>query len=105
MIYRILSIVLIFNSKTRAWSDPQHVHTKKSYSFVPRATKSDEHTVIMPNVFNLNQPVPVPIKHNKVARIWDILLEPDDDDAEGAEKDEKLQHLQDIMARMMPEQW
>ena len=95
----------IIYRKSNSWSDPQNVNSRRQFSFVSRASKSDEHTVIMPNVFNLNQPVPVPIKNKKVAKVWQILLEPDDDEDEATQEDAKLAALREVMCKLMPDQW
>ena len=58
----------------------------------------------MPNVFNNDQPIPVPIKHTKIAKLWDLLLEADDDDPD-AEEDEKIESMKSLMSKLMPKEW
>ena len=91
-------------SKTYAWSDPQFISSHYSASFVPRSKSEGEETVIMPNVFDMRQPLPLSIKKNKVLKMWQIMLEQDDEEGDGKD-DEDTAKLQKFLMSVMPQEW
>ena len=99
----LLTILTTFFRKTYSWSDP-NFPDQYSASFVPRTRNPDEETVIMPNVFDMRQPLPVSIKKHKIMKMWQVMLEPDDDEDQATE-DARMAKLQEFMATLMPKEW
>ena len=91
--------------KTYAWSDPDFISSGHSASFVPRSKSADEETVILPNVFDMRQPMPLSIKKTKIMKMWQVMLAADDDEEEQESEDQRLAKFQAFMMSFMPKEW
>ena len=90
------------------WSDPQSLGTDMSLSFVPRRSNPDERTIIMPNIFNMDQPLPIPVNQKTVMKLWQYILDESSEDTtktDAESTDEQIDKLKGFLATMIPDQW